>query len=278
MSLSRESLNCSLSLSLLSLTHTLSLSLSLSLPPSHTHYVNCRERAFELASKEIAEAKEKRRLLVEDKRAQDNVIDNMADINRKQYSKLLALERKEMQNQKDISNTWVKYIYLLLEVTLAKCKEKNILFHNEDEFSQTIILRKYANELRAVTGLPPYDVIYDPLDASAIVDFVLSGKVDVLGVPVSEVLLSSAEEVLKIMNEMHGSTLRNVPALRGASQIIELAVETLEKELPPAPPSVNELRLMESTAKKEAVSASRLQGIRNRGKPKDNESSTVGKL
>ena len=112
----------------------------------------------------------------------------MADLNRKQYSKLLALERKEMlvhfmrsialysiykilfvyflfynipfniflalfhcsfrdtmlssQNQKEISDTWVKYIYLLLEVTLAKCGQEGVLFHNEDEFSQTLILRK----------------------------------------------------------------------------------------------------------------------------------------
>jgi 23S rRNA U2552 (ribose-2'-O)-methylase RlmE/FtsJ len=31
-------------------------------------------------------------------------------------------------------------------------------------------------------------------------------------------------------------------ALRGASQIIALAIETLKKELPPPPPSVNEIR------------------------------------
>jgi hypothetical protein len=42
------------------------------------------------------------------------------ELNRKQYQKLLALERKEMQHQKEISDTWVKYIYLLLESTLGK--------------------------------------------------------------------------------------------------------------------------------------------------------------
>ena len=42
-------------------------------------------------------------------------------------------------------------------------------------------------------------------------------------------------------------------ALRGAAQIIDLAVETLKKELPPPPPSVTELRQMESKAKQEGT-------------------------
>merc|ERR1711871_607965 len=97
------------------------------------------------------------------------ILDRFEDQNRKQYSKLIALERKEMQNQKDISDIWVKYIYMLMEVTMAYCKKENILFHNEDTFSQTLLLRKNANELRISCGLPSYEIVYDPVDAVAIV-------------------------------------------------------------------------------------------------------------
>lgn len=62
--------------------------------------------------------------------------DTLLDVNRVQYSKLLALERKEMLNQKEISDSWVKYVFLLLEVTMQHCQDKNILFNNLDEFQQ----------------------------------------------------------------------------------------------------------------------------------------------
>ena len=58
------------------------------------------------------------------------------DVPRMQYGKLLALERKEMQNQKDISDCWVRFIYLLLETTMRRCAQENILFSNLDEFQQ----------------------------------------------------------------------------------------------------------------------------------------------
>jgi len=144
------------------------------------------------------------------------VVDRFADQNRKQYSKLLALERKEIQNQKEISDTWVKYIYLLLEVTLAHCKEKNILFHNEDQFSQTLLLRRKANELRALINLPPYEVVYDPLDASAIVAFLdrgespVAAQTSVLGVPL-DVSLSDVDQVLSALNTKHGKLLKSIP-------------------------------------------------------------------
>ena len=67
-------------------------------------------------------------------------------------------------------------------------------------------------------------------------------------------------------------------ALRGAAQIIELAIETLKKELPPAPPSVKELRRAESASKQSVVSQGRLEGIKNRGKPKSEEDSSVGRM
>ena len=150
-----------------------------------------------------------------DRKSQQEILDRFVDQNRKQYSKLLALERKEIQNQKDISDTWVKYIYLLLEVTLAHCKEKNILFHNEDQFSQTLILRQKANELRALCSLPPYEVVYDPLDASAIVAFLARGESavaqsSVLGVPL-DISLADGDQVLSALNAKHGKLLKSIP-------------------------------------------------------------------
>ena len=51
-----------------------------------------------------------------EKRKVKETLEKFVDTNRVQYAKLLALERKEMQNQKEISDIWVKYLYLLLEV------------------------------------------------------------------------------------------------------------------------------------------------------------------
>jgi hypothetical protein len=71
----------------------------------------------------------------------DLLFSAMKDVNRKQYAKLMSLERKEILNQKEISETWVKFIYLLIETTLSYCKENDKLFHNLDEYSQTLLLR-----------------------------------------------------------------------------------------------------------------------------------------
>lgn len=209
------------------------------------------------------------------------ILDTFEDQNRKQYSKLLALERREMQNQKEISDTWVKYIYLLLEVTMAHCNQNNILFHNEDAFSQTLLLRQKANDLRALCKLPAYEVVYDPLDASAIVDYLtndesISAASSVLGVTI-DVPLNDVDQVLATLNAKHNKLLKSIPALRGASQIIELAIDTLKQELPQPPPSVNEIRRTESSALKEAVSEKRLKAIQNRGKPTEEED-PVGKM
>ena len=67
-------------------------------------------------------------------------------------------------------------------------------------------------------------------------------------------------------------------ALRGATQIINLAIETLQKELPPVPPTPQELRMTESQAKQEVVTQLRLNAIRNRGKPVSTTDNTVGRL
>lgn len=95
--------------------------------------------------------------------------DQVAELERKQYAKLLALERREMLNQKQISDTWVRYIYALLEVTCAHCAGDKVRFEDLGVPQQSLLLRAKANELRARFHLPPYEAIYDPLDASAIV-------------------------------------------------------------------------------------------------------------
>jgi hypothetical protein len=56
----------------------------------------------------------------------------------------------------------------------------------------------------------------------------------------------TVEEVVAALNSKYGKTLRSNAALRGAQQIVDLAVETLMKELPPAPASVNEKKRAES--------------------------------
>ena len=71
--------------------------------------------------------------------------------------------------------------------------------------------------------------------------------------------------------------LKTVPALRSASHVVELAIETLQIELPAVPPTVNEKRATESKAKQEAVSAGRLEKIAKRGKPSP-EDDAVGRM
>lgn len=226
-----------------------------------------REKAVALAKQELEDEKAKKKEHVEAKRAKQNMLAQMVEVNRKQYSKLLALERKEMANQKIISDTWVKYIYLLIEATLKQCDKDGVLFHNMDEFGQTMALRNRANELRRACDLPTYDVIYDPLDASAIVAKLEKSEG-----------LEDIDHVIEELNTKHGKLLENVSALRGASQIIELAIKTLRDDLPPPPPSVDEIRRTESASKQAAVSEMRLDAIKKRGQPNTDAESSVGRL
>lgn len=204
--------------------------------------------------------------------AKQLMLDRLVDVNRKQYVKLLTLERKEMQNQKVISDIWVKYIYMLLEVTMKSCKDSGALFHNLDQFAQTVLLRETANKLRQLCSLPPNDIIYDPLDAAVIV--ASAEKMD-FGKDVH--MPADIDQVLAEMTSKYGPVLKDVPALRGAAQIIQVAVETLNKELPPAPLSVTQMRGKESSEKREAISAGRLDAIKKRGKP-TSEGTSVGRM
>lgn len=249
-------------------------------------FMSNTEKAMELARVEIEGEKQTAAEEEKEKEANKRMMDKIDDINRRQYSKLLSLERKEMQNQKMISDTWVKYVYLLLEMTVTDCVKAGKLFHNLDEYQQTLLLREKANELRALVGLSGYEVIYDPLDATVIVDTVMAPNSPLKGLPDSMVepvrILStnSSDEIGALLETKHGKLLTNVAALRGASQIVELAVETLKKELPAMPPTVAEIRAFESKAKSEMISKMKLDGIRNRGKPAEptDVSDTVGRM
>ena len=71
--------------------------------------------------------------------------------------------------------------------------------------------------------------------------------------------------------------MKAVPALRGAAQIVELAIETLVMELPPIPQTVTEKKGAESKSKQQAVSAGRLEKIAKRGSPSESDDS-VGRM
>lgn len=161
-----------------------------------------REKARALAEKEFDEQRSRRLEVLQEKRSKQELLDKLVEANRKQYSKLIALERKELQNQKEISDVWVRYIFMLLESTIEDCNNKGVLFHNQDEFAQTMLLRNEANALRAKCNLPPYDVVYDPLDASVIVARL--GKT-------FPGMLDSADEMASLLESKHGNTLINVP-------------------------------------------------------------------
>ena len=139
-------------------------------------------------------------------RTEQQLLDQYTEGNRRQYARLLNMERREMLNQKEISDSWVKYIYLLLESTMRHCTEKDVLFYNLDEFGQTMLLRDQANKLRKEVNIRPFEVIYDPLDASVIVNKITSTPLgEELG------LYKPAEELSLILEEKYGKLLKSVP-------------------------------------------------------------------
>jgi len=236
-------------------------------------YESNREQARALAVKEYEEEEAKKSLIKVDNKAELEVIERITDSNRQQYAKLLALERKEMVNQQQTSDTWVKYIYLLLEETNNHCISNDILLFNLDEYAQTILIRQIANSLRAMCGLPAYEVIYDPLDAAVIVE-----KLQGLEVGKRAGIDRPVGDVVEMLESKYGSLLKSVAALRGAKQIIDLAIQTLKKEIPVIPSTVSEAKREESSAMRQKLSQSRLEAIRNRGQPSQDGESVVGKL
>lgn len=139
-------------------------------------------------------------------RSQQDFLDKYVDATRRQYAKLLNMERKELQTQKEMSDTWVKYIYLLLESTMKHCASAGTLFYNMDEFGQTMLLREQSNSLRKQCNIAPYEVIYDPLDASVIVPAMISQP---LGVQLG--LDRPADDLLPVLEEKYGKLLKSVP-------------------------------------------------------------------
>jgi hypothetical protein len=235
------------------------------------------EMATKLAQDEIEAQKQTQEEIDLEKEATTRMYDKIEEIGRKQYSKLLSLERQEIQSQKAVSNTWVKYVYLLLSVTTKHCKDTGILFNNMDEYQQTLLLRSKANELRAMVNLPSYQVIYDPLDASVIVQKLASLPIDQ---ETKDLLSQEDDEILASMSKSYGKLLLSVSALRGAKQILQVAIETLQMELPPMPPSVRELKAFESKSQQEMRKKINLDATRNRGKPASQvgAGSKVGRL
>lgn len=232
-----------------------------------------REKARGLAIKEYEEELAKAKAEEAESKSRADIMNVYNDANRQQYSKLLSLERKEMLNQKAVSDVWVKYIYLLLEETMASCKESDILFYNMDEYAQTLYLRKIANKLRQEVGIPPFEVIYDHLDAAAIV-----GKLSDTDIGRRAGIHLPAEELVESLENKYGKLLKSVSALRGAQQIIDMAISTLKEEIPNAPMSVSGYKAFESSAKRDKLSKSRLESIKKRGQPAAEEELVVGKL
>ena len=132
--------------------------------------------------------------------------DEVAELERQQLAKLLSLERRELQHQKGISDTWVRYIYTLLETTTAHCAAEKVSFEELPAAQQSLLLRAKANELRARFQLPSYAAIYDPLDASEIVRRLAS---DALGAELG--MASSTEEVAERLHSKFAHLLATVP-------------------------------------------------------------------
>ena len=104
---------------------------------------------------------------------------------------------------------------MLIETTLSYCQETDILFYNLDEFSQTILLKNQANKLRNLCNIKEYSVIYDPLDASVIVDQ-LSNQTIGKSIGIDQ----SAEQVLELLKSKHANLLKSVPVSQLIFQLL----------------------------------------------------------
>lgn len=225
-----------------------------------------KDQAIQLAKKEVEDRKSQKIDKIMQLRSQQEFFEKYVDASRRQYAKLLNLERKELQNQKQISDTWIKYIYLLLQRTTRQCMDDGVSFERLDAVSQTLLLRQEANKLRALCSLPAYDAVYDPLDASAIVAAVFTQLARTDGeVDGGEDALRTAESVLLKLNEKYGHLLESVPALQGAQRVLDISKRTLAQDLPAPGPSADDLGLQ--SAKEKMVERLRLNAIQSRGVP-----------
>jgi hypothetical protein len=130
-------------------------------------------------------------------------VDEVAELERKQFAKLLALERKQLLHQKHVSDTWVRYLYLLLEHTMAHCTQGKVDFRSLGGPEQARLLRDAANDLRARCGLPSCDVVCEPADAELIVSR-LAAQDPATNMPPVEALAVK-------LQDQYGSLLQTVP-------------------------------------------------------------------
>jgi len=166
--------------------------------------------------------------------SKEKVLPSLRDSNRHQYSKLLALETKELRTQQALSETWLKYIYLLLETASRASREEGKELSELDSFAQIRALRSAANLLRSRVGLSQYPVIYDPLDAEAIVKRIEEEDIDHMA---SDLQLTVIDLVSEQLEARYGALLVSSGALRGAQELLEKAKKTLAVLLPSMTPS-----------------------------------------
>jgi hypothetical protein len=130
-------------------------------------------------------------------------VDEVAELERKQFAKLLALERKQLLHQKHVSDTWVRYLYLLLEHTNAHCAREQVDFRSLSGPEQSKMLQDAANSLRAKCGLPSCDVVCEPADAELIVSRLAAQD------PATN--MSPVEALAVKLQDKYGSLLQTVP-------------------------------------------------------------------
>jgi hypothetical protein len=130
-------------------------------------------------------------------------VDEVAELERKQFAKLLALERKQLLHQKHVSDTWVRYLYLLLEHTNTHCAREQVDFRSLSGPEQSKILQDAANGLRARCGLPSCDVVCEPADAELIVSRLAAQD------PAKN--MSPVEALAVKLQDKYGSLLQTVP-------------------------------------------------------------------
>lgn len=90
---------------------------------------------------------------------------------------------------------------------MSYCEENQILFYNMDEYEQTKVLRTVANELRRMVKLPEYPVIYDPLDASYIINNLPADSIYYQKYNLNR----NADDISIILNEKYGNLLKSLP-------------------------------------------------------------------
>lgn len=126
---------------------------------------------------------------------------------RAQYRKLISLNEQELNHQIVVSLKWMKYLYILLEMTSKLCKENDVLFFNLDLFEKVVMLRSAANEMRINCNLPPGHMIYEESD----VDYILQGyKADESYFTKEDGSIMDGEEVANMLVDKYGKYVQEI--------------------------------------------------------------------